>query len=106
MAMTDAELAELWRRHFEVLDHLVYGFIEGEHRKALSAEDRAKSAHDEEAVVTFDELASKRYALSTVLHYGDKSPEGFTASDSASPDYVGVEAARFLRARRETWGEL
>jgi hypothetical protein len=106
MAMTDAELAALWRRHFDVLDQLVYGFLEGENRKDLDEEGRAESAADEQAIVSLHDLGYKRHALSTVLHYGGESREEFKASDPESPNYVGVEAAQLLRARRETWGEL
>lgn len=38
--MTDAELAALWRRHFEVYDDLVYGFMIGESARRAALQRR------------------------------------------------------------------
>jgi hypothetical protein len=104
--MTDKEQAALWRRQFNVLDSLVYGFLEGEGRKELTDEQRAESGADENAVVTVDELSDWRYKLATPLYYGDAAVAGFKASDPTDSAYVGRRAAELLRDRRELEGEL
>lgn len=104
--MNDAELAALWRRHFDVLDQLVYGFLEGKDREELSDAEAAETVEDEGAVVTLNELRDRRYDLATVLYYGADSPTGFKASDPTDEGYVGRTEARLLRDRRELEGEL
>jgi hypothetical protein len=104
--MNDSELAALWRRHFDVLDQLVYGFLEGQDRAQLSKQQRADTRDDEKGVVSLDDLRSRRYELATVLYYGAEQREGFRASDPTDPRYVGRVESRLLRDRRELEGEL
>jgi hypothetical protein len=40
--LSDARLAELWRRHFEVLDDLVYGVLEGQACAECAARERSR----------------------------------------------------------------
>jgi hypothetical protein len=104
--MDDAELAVLWRRHFDVLDQLVYGFLEGQDRAQMSEQEREETRSDQKGVVSVDELRSARHELATVLYYGAERREGFRASDPTDPRYVGRHESRLLRDRRELEGEL
>ncbi|HXW58560.1 MAG TPA: hypothetical protein VEJ23_03680 [Solirubrobacteraceae bacterium] len=104
--MDDAELAALWRRHFDVLDQLVYGFLEGLDRASLSEQRRAETRGDEKGVVSVDQLRARRYKLATVLYYGADTPEGFAVSDPLDKRYVGQRESRLLRDRRELDGQL
>jgi len=104
--MDDTELVALWRRHFDTLDQLVYGFLEGQDRAGMSEQERAETHGDEKAVVSLDDLRSRRYDLATVLYYGADQPAGFRVSDPTDSGYVGRVEARLLRDRRELEGEL
>lgn len=104
--MNETEQVALWRRHFDVLDQLVYGFLEGHARAQLSDQQRAQTRSDERAVVSLDELQSRRYELATVLYYGAGEPAGFRASDPTDTGYVGRVESCLLRDRREFEGEL
>jgi hypothetical protein len=104
--MNDTELVALWRRHFDVLDQLVYGFLEGQDRAGLSEQERAQTRSDEKGVVSLYELRSRRHDLVRVLYYGAEQPEGFRASDPTDSGYVGRIESRLLRDRRELEGEL
>ncbi len=100
--ITDRELAELWRRHFEVFDSLVYGY--------LRAEQQRRNGRDPgSAAVTFADLLSKRHSLSAARYHPDSElaaveharKDVFRFSDPLSEFYAGKLEADWQRHRAE-----
>jgi len=100
--LTDRELAQLWRRHFEVFDSLVYGY--------LRAEQQRRNGRDPgPAAVTLGDLLSKRHSLSAARYHPDSELAAvehvrehvFRFSDPLSEFYAGKLEADWLRERAE-----
>jgi hypothetical protein len=94
------ELGRLWRRHFECLDQVVYGYLRAEI-------DRRAGRDPGPAAPTFGDLYAARYALSKARYHPNEllvsrvRDEVFTWSDPSSDFYAGHLESDLQRERAE-----
>ena len=99
--MTDGQLAALWRRQFECMDSLLYGFM-------LAENERRAGRAPGPAAVTYGELAGARHGLSVPRFHAQEQlrAEHFRSSDPLDELYLGKLETSFARVRAEVDSEF
>ncbi len=99
--MTDGQLAALWRRQFECMDSLLYGFM-------LAENERRAGRAPGPAAVTYGELAGARHGLSVPRFHAQEQlrAEHFRHSDPFDALYAGKFEADFISSRTDLDAEF